>query len=101
MSVINNKILIDLVVQINNLSDIRAGPCSDISIIGKIISCVREVPIFSVVCQNPPEHTEDLMAILRNCALEADNERLRRLFGLQRDGITRFYVPSRFFCILC
>lgn len=77
MTITNEETLNDLFVQITNLSDMRTGPGSDIIVIGKIISSVRDIPIFSVVCQNPPEKTQDLMAVLRSCALEADRAAIR------------------------
>lgn len=77
ISISNDEVLNDLFVQITNLSDMRTGPGSDDIVCGKIISSVREVRIFAVVCQNPPEDLQSLMAVLRSCALEADRATIR------------------------
>ena len=72
-----------LLDKIANLADIRTGPSSDTIVIAKTISAVRNVDIYSIVCQNPPIELQELNATLRSCALEADRAIIRN--GSSRD----------------
>lgn len=55
LSVEHGRVLSDLLEQISDFTDVRTVPGSDSFIIGKTISAVRNVDIFKVVCQNPPQ----------------------------------------------
>eukprot|EP00171_Calliarthron_tuberculosum_P022068 IDg22068t1 len=68
----NEICLNDLLAQIGDLADMRTGPGDEAVITAKTIAAVRDIDTFSIVCQNPPEKLQDLNAILRSCALEAD-----------------------------
>lgn len=70
----HSDILSDLLERIADLADIRTGPGSDVIIIAKTISAVRDIKEYKVVCQNPPDNLQDLNSVLRSCALEADRD---------------------------
>lgn len=73
----HEHILADLLEQIADLSDIRTGPGSDTIIMAKTISAVRDVDVYSTVCQNPPSILQDLNSTLRSCALEKDRQDIK------------------------
>ncbi len=77
LSVSNDDVLNNLFVQITNLSDMRTVPVSDDILIGKIISSMRDVLIFSVVCRNPPDELQALIAVLSRCVREAGRAQIR------------------------
>ena len=68
----HEAVLKDLLCQIADLADIRTGPGSDTIIMAKTIAAVRNIDVYSVVCQNPPAKVQELNSVLRSCALEAD-----------------------------
>ena len=71
-SVLHEYVLSDLIDQVKDLSDIRTGPGNDSILMAKIIPSVRNVSIYSIVCQNPPVKVQELISVPRSCALEAD-----------------------------
>ena len=67
----------DLLREIAELSDMRTGPGSDVVIMAKTISAVRDIETFAPVCRNPPADLQALNSSLRSCALEADRAIIR------------------------
>ena len=64
--------LFDLLTQIQDLSELRTGSSTETIHVAKLIASVREESVFASICENPPVDYQDLVAVLRSRALEAD-----------------------------
>lgn len=73
-TITHEHILADLLEQIADLADSRTGPGSDTIIMAKAIAAVRDIGVYSTVCQDPPTNVIDLNSTLLSCTLETDRQ---------------------------
>lgn len=73
----HEECLIELLSQITQLADMQTGPGSDVVIMTKTISSVRDVDAILHICRKPPGEFPSLNSVHLSCDLEAERMFIR------------------------
>lgn len=87
------NVLNDLFWQMTEPSDSSMGSASSAEVMAKIIAAVCTVSSFSLVCRNLQENRQELLQVLRSCALTADRQALKA-YGESQSSFASNHVLS-------